>query len=91
MQSRMCSKSDDDYPGPLKLGAGYKSSRMKQIRITLDKINRTAEAVLSEENTRKNALALQKASYWMAHLSSGIAEHVRLQPQEYPNERRHTS
>lgn len=87
----MCSKSDDDGPGPLKLGVQYKSSRMKQIRITLDKINRTAEAVLSEDDTRMNALALLKASYWMAHLSSGIAEHVRLQPQEYPNERRHTS
>lgn len=87
----MCSKSDDDCVGPLKLGARYKSSRMQQIRITLDKINRTAEAVLSEDDTRMNALALLKASYWMAHLSSGIAEHVRLQPQEYPNERRHTS
>ena len=87
----MCSKSDDDCIGPLKLGARYKSSRMNQIRITLDKINRTAEAVLKEEDTRQNALALLKASYWMAHLSSGIAEHVRLQPQEYPNERRHTS
>lgn len=88
----MCSKSDDDCIGPLKLGARYKSSRMKQIQITLEKINRTAEAVLAEgENTRMNALALLKASYWMAHLSSGIAEHVRLQPQEYPNERRHTS
>lgn len=87
----MCSKSDDDCPGPLKLGARYKSSRMRQIQITLDKINRTAEAVLKEEDTRMNALALLKASYWMAHLSSGIAEHVRLQPQEYPNERRHTS
>lgn len=87
----MCSKSDDDCVGPLKLGARYKSSRMSQIRITLDKINRTAEAVLSEDDTRMNALALLKASYWMAHLSSGIAEHVRLQPQEYPNERRHTS
>lgn len=87
----MCSKSDDDCIGPLKLGALYKSSRMKQIRITLDKINKAAEAVLSEDNTRTNALALSKASYWMAHLSSGIAEHVRLQPQEYPNERRHTS
>ena len=87
----MCSKSDDDCVGPLKLGARYKSSRMKQIRITLYKINRTAEAVLKEEDTRQNALALLKASYWMAHLSSGIAEHVRLQPQEYPNERRHTS
>lgn len=91
MQSRMCSKSDDDCVGPLKLGARYKSSRMKQIRITLDKINRTAESVLNEDDTRMNALALLKASYWMAHLSSGIAEHVRLQPQEYPNERRHTS
>lgn len=87
----MCSKSDDDCVGPLKLGARYKSSRMTQIRITLDKINRTAEAVLKEEDTRQNALALLKASYWMAHLSSGIAEHVRLQPQEYQNERRHTS
>nr|DAP30428.1 MAG TPA: hypothetical protein [Caudoviricetes sp.] len=87
----MCSKSDDNGPGPLKLGARYKSSRMDQIRITLNKINRTAEAVLNEEDTRMNALALLKASYWMAHLSSGIAEHVRLQPQEYPNERRHTS
>ena len=87
----MCSKSDDDCVGPLKLGARYKSSRMKQIQITLDKINRKAEAVLSEDDTRMNALALLKASYWMAHLSSGIAEHVRLQPQEYPNERRHTS
>lgn len=87
----MCSKSDDDCVGPLKLGARYKSSRMKQIQITLEKINRTAEAVLKEEDTRQNALALLKASYWMAHLSSGIAEHVRLQPQEYPNERRHTS
>lgn len=87
----MCLKSDDDCVGPLKLGARYKSSRMKQIRITLDKINKTAEAVLSEDDTRMNALALLKASYWMAHLSSGIAEHVRLQPQEYSNERRHTS
>lgn len=87
----MCSKSDDDCVGPLKLGARYKSSRMKQIRITLEKIDRTAEAVLNEDDTRMNALALLKASYWMAHLSSGIAEHVRLQPQEYPNERRHTS
>jgi len=87
----MCSKSDDDCVGPLKLGARYKSSRMKQIQITLNKINRTAEAVLNEDDTRMNALALLKASYWMAHLSSGIAEHVRLQPQEYPNERRHTS
>lgn len=87
----MCSKSDDDCVGPLKLGARYKSSRMRQIRITLNKINRTAEAVLNEDDTRMNALALLKASYWMAHLSSGIAEHVRLQPQEYPNERRHTS
>lgn len=87
----MCSKSDDDCVGPLKLGARYKSSRMKQIQITLKKINHTAEAVLNEKDTRMNALALLKASYWMAHLSSGIAEHVRLQPQEYPNERRHTS
>lgn len=80
----MCSKSDDDCVGPLKLGARYKSSRMTQIQITLEKINKTAEAVLKEEDTRQNALALLKASYWMAHLSSGIAEHVRLQPQEYP-------
>lgn len=80
----MCSKSDDDCVGPLKLGARYKSSRMTQIQITLEKINKTAEAVLKEEDTRQNALALLKASHWMAHLSSGIAEHVRLQPQEYP-------
>lgn len=91
MPSLINSRRDDDEVGPLKLGARYKSSRMDQIRVTLNKINRTAEAVLNEEDTRKNALALLKASYWMAHLSSGIAEHVRLQPKEYPNERRHTS
>nr|DAM29522.1 MAG TPA: hypothetical protein [Caudoviricetes sp.] len=91
MPSLINSRRDDDEVGPLKLGGRYKSSRMDQIRVTLNKINRTAEAVLNEEDTRKNALALLKASYWMAHLSSGIAEHVRLQPKEYPNERRHTS
>ena len=74
---------DEERPGPLQLGARYKASRMKQIERTLARLNTASYEVISERNTAKAALELEKAAYWMAHLASDIAAHSRINPKEY--------
>lgn len=54
----------DERPGPLQLGARYKASRMKQIERTLARLNTASYEVISERNTAKAALELEKAAYW---------------------------
>ena len=73
----------DKRPGPLQLGARYKASRMKQIELTLARINTASYEVISERDTNKAALRLEKAAFWMAHLASDIAAHARINPKEY--------
>lgn len=74
---------DEERPGPLQLGARFKSSRMKQIERTLARINIASYNVISERDTAKAAFELEKASYWMAHLASDIAAHSQMHPKEY--------
>lgn len=73
----------DERPGPLQLGPRYKASRMSQIERTLARINTSAYNVISERDTLKAALELEKAAYWMAHLASDIAAHAQINPKEY--------
>lgn len=75
--------SIDERPGPLQLGARYKTSRMKQIEQTLARINAASYEVISERDTHKAALKLEKAAFWMAHIASDIAAHARINPKEY--------